>query len=544
MLRFQTFHEDADEWISPLRNAYLIGNDGHPMRGEISVEDGTIVCDKREQGPAALNILYPAGALGELSMQTTLLPERDRPYVLEVELARHRLMTVYLKREDWGMLDLADDHPVPTQTARALEAFLEAVADERDAPESAAEHALVALEAAIDASEELALAHADRLLGRRMQTRSMPTAAIGCTVHPTHTDPRLRPLIAEHFEYIQLPIPWKLLSPEEGAYRWDAIDSWVEWATEQKMPIVAGPLISFDPDELPDWLYIWEHDYDTLRDLAYEHIEEVVGRYVRSVGAWNVVSGLHINTHFSFNFEQLMDLTRMSLMLAGKMVSGARLYVELRQPFGEYYAQNPRSIPPTMFADLVTQSGVAFDGFSLRMPMGRAAEGEFTRDLLQVSSLLDRMQPFGKPVLLTTGVPSEPVTSWMLDAAAGGEPADDRSGSWRKPWGSDVQSLWLQAVYQIALSKPFVDAVAWMELTDHELSSLPMSGLISDEMRPKSSVKRLIGLRKAIRSPRPTRVATELSDIADAGDPADGVAAFADDDDGPTPSWRDDEDSA
>ncbi|MEM9791258.1 MAG: hypothetical protein AAF842_12740, partial [Planctomycetota bacterium] len=198
------------------------------------------------------------------------------------------------------------------------------------------------------------------------------------------------------------------------------------------------------------------------------------------------------------------------------------------------------SIPPMMFADLVTQSGVAFDGFSVRMPMGRAIDGEFTRDLLQVSSMLDRLQPFGKPVLLTTGVPSEPITSWMMEAGSGGAPADDRSGSWRQPWGPEVQSLWLQAVYQIALSKPFVEAVAWQELSDHEASSLPMSGLISDAMRPKSSIKRLIGFRKAIRSPRPTRVATELSAIA-GGSEGQGVVSAEIDDDGPAPSWRDDE---
>jgi len=521
MLRFKTLFDPDDPALKPLRNAYLIGNDGHAMRGEIAVEGDTIVCHKRETGPAALNVLYPAGNLGEVSVQTTLLPERDRPYLLDVELARHRLMTVYLKREDWGMIDLPDDHPVPTQTARALDAFLAAVAEERDDPDAAIEHARIALEASLDASEELALAHAERLLGRRCQARALPAAAIGCVVHPQKTDTRLRPLIAEHFEYVQLPMPWKMLCPEEGAYQWDAIDGWVEWAAEHKLPIVAGPLISFDSAELPDWLYIWEHDYDTLRDLAYEHIEEVVGRYLRSVGAWNVVSGLHTNQHFSFNFEQLMDLTRMSLMLAGKMAGGARLHIELREPFGEYYAHNPRSIPPIMFADLVAQSGVAFDGFSVRMPMGRATDGEFTRDLLQVSSLLDRLQPFGKPVLLTTGVPSEPITSWMMDADKGGAPADDRAGTWRKPWSAEVQSLWLQAAYQIALSKPFVEAVAWMELMDHDATSLPMAGLVSDGMRPKASLKKLIGIRRALRSPQPARVSTELSAI-DAPDPAVG----------------------
>jgi hypothetical protein len=525
MLRFKTPFQPDDDRLHPVRNAYLIGNDGHAMRGEITVEGDTIVCDKRETGPAALNVLYPAGHLGEVSVQTTLLPERERPYLLDVELARHRLMTVYLKREDWGMLDLPDDHPVPIQTARALEAFLDAVALERDDPDRAAEQARVALEASLDASEELALAHAERLLGRRCETRSLPATAVGCVVHPMKTDPRLRPLIAEHFEYLQLPMPWKVLCPEEGVYEWEALDGWVEWASEQKLPIVAGPLISFDAEELPDWLYIWEHDYDTLRDLAYEHIEEVVGRYLRSVGAWIVVSGLHTNRQFSFNFEQLMDLTRMSLMLAGKMAGGARLHVELREPFGEYYAHNPRSIPPIMFADLVAQSGVAFDGFSVRLPMGRAAGGEYTRDLLQLSSLLDRMQPFGKPVLLTMGVPSEPVTSWMMDAGKDGEPADDRSGQWRKPWSTEVQSLWLQAACQIALSKPFVEAVSWLELMDHDASLLPMAGLIDADMRPKASMKKLIGVRRAIRSTQPAGVSTELRDIADDHDADDDPSA-------------------
>ncbi|MEM6332797.1 MAG: endo-1,4-beta-xylanase [Planctomycetota bacterium] len=513
MLRFLTFPDATDGCLDPLRNAYLIGNDGHPMRGEITLEDDLIVCRKRESDAAALNLLHPAGELGELSLQTTLLPERDRPYLLDLELARHRLMSVYLKREDWGMLDLPDNHAIPEQTAEALSEFLAAIALERDDPPKAAEHARAALAASLDASEELALAHAERLLARRCEAKSVPPAAIGCGVHPSLTSDRLRPLIAEHFEYIRLPIPWRLLCPEEGAYQWDAVDAWVDWATEHKIPIVAGPLISFDPAELPDWLYIWEHDYDTLRDLAYEHIEEVVGRYVRKIGAWNVVSGLHTNTHFSFNFEQLMDLTRMSLMLAGKMATGARLHVELRQPFGEYYAQNPRSIPPLMFADLVCQSGVAFDGFSLRLPMGRSADGEYTRDLLQISALLDRMQPFGKPVLLSAAVPSEPVTSWMLDADRGGEPADDRSGVWRRPWSQQVQSLWLQAVYQIALSKPFVEAVSWMHVSDHDGATPPMSGLITDATRPKEAVKKLVAMRRALRATDSTGVSTELSDI-------------------------------
>src|SRR5690606_13877952 len=144
-------------------------------------------------------------------------------------------------------------------------------------------------------------------------------------------------------------------------------DIWAEWAQRTHKPVVAGPVVSFEPSCLPDWLYIWEHDYDTVRDLLYEHIERVVNRYKHVVSAWNIVSGLHVNSHFTFNFEQLMDLTRMATMLVKKLHPQATVIVEMRQPFGEYYAQNARSIPPMMYVDLLIQSSIQFDAFGVRL---------------------------------------------------------------------------------------------------------------------------------------------------------------------------------
>ena len=46
--------------------------------------------------------------------------------------------------------------------------------------------------------------------------------------------------------------------------------------------------------------------------------------------AWVVVSGLHVNSHFTFSFDQLLDLTRMSTMLVKKIQPNARTLVEIR----------------------------------------------------------------------------------------------------------------------------------------------------------------------------------------------------------------------
>ncbi|MEM6855563.1 MAG: endo-1,4-beta-xylanase [Planctomycetota bacterium] len=496
MLKFLVFQDGQPATSWPLRNAYLVDSEGNGVRCEFYFEDGQVLCEKREAGTAALCLQHVAGDLGELTLQTCLLPEREEPYLLAVELARHRLMTVYNKLEDWAMFELEEGHPVSKREVKAREAFIEALSYQKDDPVKAHDLANESLAASLDGSEELALAHSELLLNRRKETGSLPKAPIGCGVALDQGDDRLRAGLDASFDYLQLPLPWKQLSPEENEYRWDEMDAWAAWAQQHNKPVIAGPVVSFEPSCLPDWLYIWEHDYDTVRDLIYEHIERVVTRYKHVVSAWNIVSGLHVNSHFTFNFEQLMDLTRMSTMLVKKLHPQASVIVELRQPFGEYYAQNPRSIPPMMYVDLLIQSSIQFDAFGVRYPMGQAVDGQFTRDLMQVSSMLDQFAGFGKQVFLTVGVPSEPVTEMMIASTKSDDPVDDNSGYWRRPWSPVVQGHWLEAVMQIAMSKPYIEGVSWTDLVDHANIELPLSALVNDDQQPKAGFKRLVNFRR------------------------------------------------
>ncbi len=504
MLKFLVFdHRDPDaeparpdRW--PLRNAYLMGADGNPVRADITFEDHAVVCDKREAGTAALALQHDCGELGEITVQTCLLPERNEPYILTLELARHRLMTLYTRLEEWSMFELNPDHSVPKRANRAREKFIEALCCQRDDPARASTLAQECLVTAIDGTEELALAHSELLLNRRRETDALPEHPIGVGVAPELSDPRIRSSVASNFDFLQLPMPWRQLCPEENEYDWSVLDPWVEWAASAKVPVLAGPIVGFDPQNLPDWLYIWEHDYDTVRDVIYEHVERVVERYKGVVTGWNVLSGLHVNKHFTFNFEQLMDLSRMALMLSRKLHPAGKLLVEVRQPFGEYYAENQRSIPPMIYADLLAQSGVPFDAFSLRVPMGQAVNGQYSRDLMQLSMLLENYAVFGKPLQLTLSAPSSPVTPVMIADPSSDEPVDDRCGHWRRPWSPVVQSHWLEAAFQIAMSKPFVDAVAWQDFVDHPAIELPLSGLVTEGHHVKESLRRLVGFRRSL----------------------------------------------
>jgi hypothetical protein len=501
MLKFHVYEKGSLARSVTLRNAYMLGTDGNAMRCEVWFADGMICAEKRETGSAALALQHRVGDLGELTLQTCLLPDREEPYLLNLELARHRLMTLFSKLEDWGMFDLGPEHPVTRRTEKARELFVQALCLQGDDPAKAEQLAEQCLAMALDGSEELALAHSELLLLRRKTSQQQTKHIVGCGVRLDDQHERLRVGLASNFDYLMLPVPWKQLAPEEGEYQWTRSDSWSEWAMQSRAAVIAGPLISFDSWTLPDWLYIWEHDYDTVRDLAYEHIERVVGRYRNAVAGWNVISGLHVNNHFHFNFEQLMDLTRMGLMLVKKLRPQAKALVEIQQPFGEYYSANPRSIPPVMYADIVVQTGVPFDGFSIKFPMGQAQPGQYTRDLMQLSTLLDDFAGYGKPLYVTLAAPSQPVTQMMIADANSAEPVDDNAGFWRQDWTPQVQSHWLEAAFQIAASKPYVEGVGWQQLLDTPDIELPLSGLIGEELQPKPAYRRLTAFRRAMLTP-------------------------------------------
>ena len=172
----------------------------------------------------------------------------------------------------------------------------------------------------------------------------------------------------------------------------------------------------FQENQLPDWLAMYETDFDTVRNLIFEHVRRVVERYSNYVLHWDVISGVHADNTFNFTFEQLMELTRVTTALVKQLAPRAQAIIDLTSPWGEYYARNQRTIPPMLYADMVVQSGIGFDGIGAQFLFGAPSDGMFVRDMFQISEKLDRLGNFGKPVHLTAvQVPS----AWPADQSVG-----------------------------------------------------------------------------------------------------------------------------
>ena len=111
MLRFVSYDAEGGADTAPLRNVVLYDKDEVVVGGEVRLKDGMIRCERTGRAAMGLGLLYDVGEPGDLGLRTCLLEQREKPYVLAVELARHRIAMFVHKAEEWMMVELDEAHP-------------------------------------------------------------------------------------------------------------------------------------------------------------------------------------------------------------------------------------------------------------------------------------------------------------------------------------------------------------------------------------------------------------------------------------------------
>lgn len=559
MIRFAVLEDSGPAQALPLEHACLVGKEDLTIPGTLSFEGGVLTCKRHSTDAAGVSLMVDVGPAGRLALQTCLLPDRAEPYLLALELARHRIMMVLNKLESWGLADLSSDHPIMAGLDRARELFTRALIAPRDPSVGwTVEHARLARQAlivGIDVSERLAILAAERELQARWSAATDApgpagaapaesqspddTAAgisvlgkvqLGCSVHAGQFAEPLQKIIARDFDFVSCPIRWSEIEKDEGRRSFVATDRWIEWAVRTgKLPVAGGPIIDFSPRGLPRWMSIWENDYKTIRDLAYEHVKAVVTRYRRGVSRWTVCSGININSEFNLRLEEMIDLTRLAVLSVRKLQPNATILVEIDQPFGEHASHIDRSIAPFLYASLVKESGMGIDGFALRLQVGDGDPGRASRDLMSLSAIIDTFAELDRPIHITAiGAPSasarrapEPAPT----AVAGATKKPDLSGPpghWRAPWSPAQQVEWMTRALTIATSKPSVFSVCWQALFDVDTTpDMRHGGLITSDGHAKPALKRMEQVAAAVRARVvPTRHPAIVPAPSDEGRPA------------------------
>lgn len=494
MLRFKVFNKGTPAKSVNLDSVYLVGNDRVPLRVDLSFVDGEIRCEPRARGAAAMSIAWPVEGVGVVTLETARLMERRQPYNLNVELARGQLMRISQKREDWGLYDFPEGQPLYQRIDAARDLLIEAITAPDEA--TASGHGDACTAAGVKVGEDLGLFHADIRIQRRHADRQFAKRPFGCRVDVSEDPERSMRGLREAFDFVSVPFTWRSLEPREGAPDTSAVDTWVQSLRRHKVSIRGHSLLSFQKAHLPQWLLKEPGSYERLRDCVSRHVKHVLTQFGPRVRSWEIIAGLHAHNAFQLSFEQIMELTRMSAILVKQTAPRSTAVVGIVSPWGEYYARDARTVPPFLYADMVVQSGVNFDAFGLEMRFGTGEPGHFARDMMQISSMLDRFGGLGKPLHITAaGVPSA------------GSPA---GGTWRGGWSEAVQSQWVREFYQVAMSKPFVETVCWQSLSDAPGEPVA-GGLLRADQSQKPAYEEICALRRRLSAEPKGEPAMDLS---------------------------------
>lgn len=489
-MKFQVFKDGKIVKDFALTGVTLFGVDRIPFRSSkyITFKDGIIDCKTRGSEPAGLSLLWPVEGFGNVMLYTTRLPEREQPYILNVELARAKLMEITIKREDWAIFE--QKNHLGTQAEEIQELFIRTL-ESINEPAKASVQADKCLEKALKFSEQLAIKYAEILFEARLKSRSFARSSLGCRIEPGHLENKnyLKKAF-ELFAHFIMPVDWSKIERVKGEYDFTEMDRCIELLGKRRMLLCAGPLLCFDRQYLPAWLVNEQNDFEIVREASYQFISRVVTRYAKYVHIWLVLSGLNAYNHFKFSFERVLEITRTACLAAREADNRSLKMVDIVYPWGEYYAHDSDTIPPLVYIDMVTQAGINYDALGVQMVFGKDQPGMHIRDMMQVSAMLDRFAAVPKPLHITSfGVP---------DTNNADKQQPQQAGLWYKPWDQVQQSKWIEDFCKIAFSKPFVNTITYSALADGNNDALTGAGLLTEQFQLKKSYIAMAKLQQKI----------------------------------------------
>jgi hypothetical protein len=479
VFKFQLTSPDAASRLSDLRKAYVTGLDRTPSRLSIEFRQGIMTCHRESSESGRLFVPWPVEGHGTPIVGTATLAEKQEPYNLAVELARGKLNDVRNQPADWRQMGLRPPPELDDVLRRATSAFVRA-ATSSDDPSISHAAAQASLAAILDAANLLTEAYTSQVLQTRLTgSAKLPTQlALGL-----EGDPRTSPLASEWtqaFNAARVGSPWKSLAPSEGQYRWDELDAQLAWCKKQSMAVHAGPLLEFRAGALPDWIWLWEGDFETILGLVVDLVRQVVQRYKGKIPVWHLVHRPASADFLGLSEEEQIRIAARAIQVARQADPSAQYTVGVERPWAEWMGSSPFQLGPLHLADYLVRADLGLAGVVLEVAPGYSAPGSYLRDLFDFSKLLDLYALLNLPLHI-----------WMtFPSGSGPDPKADPSvkvetGQWPSPPDEDTQASWAARWLSLAAAKPYVRSLTWTQATDAVPHLYPHGGLFRPDLSPK-----------------------------------------------------------
>lgn len=472
-----------------LEHVYVCGADELPWYGRAYFSGDQLIVERAEDDSGSVYVPWQIEGHGDMLISTSTLMERDRPYLLEVELARGTANRLRAQMAQWEMLGLVVPDTLRKAALEATRLFARA-ATTQGSPPKAAEWAQRSLVATANAANQLVDVYSQQALEmRRAQSQPLPTL-LGVHLGTSMPKATIARQLPTAFNVVSLPLTWRAVEATEGERNWELSDTQIGWAQSTGARVSGGPLLELDDRGVPDWAYLWEGDFDSLVSFMLDHVRAVVGRYRGKVHLWQVVARMTHGRALGLSEEQRLQVAVRAITTVRELDPQTPLIITFDQPWAEYLASERLDLAPLHFADALVRADLGLSGLGLEINVGYHPGATIHRSPLAYSRLIDIWSLLELPILIKLTVPS----------SAADDPTANRKFHVFRADGSQVspqtQRVWIERHVPLLLAKNCVQVILWNQLSDAAPHEFPHGGLFDAQGKAKPALQALRKIRQ------------------------------------------------
>ncbi len=469
---------------------YMTGLDRVPWPTRVQLTSDGFTLERNVNDSGNVHVPWYVPGHGQATVSTGSLMERERPYHLEVELARGKVNQVRSQLFEWQSIGLSPTDLVTEKLREAVQVFSQAATLQHE-PTVAAQRAMQAIDSGMQAAQLLATSFTEQALAARFRQATRLTTHLGAVLPSSNLDETAGKLVRASFNSAAVNMGWRELEASQGHTNWTVCDAQVQWCLAQNMAVYGGPMVRLDNQGMPDWLYLWEGDFDNILAFLGEHVESAVTRYKGKVQAWLCSARVNCGNVLGLRDVDKQRLAVRTIEVTRKCDPRTPAILVFDQPWAEYMSHEDVE-PPLYFADLLARAGIGLSGIGLEVNLGYHPGGSYPHDMLDFSALIDRWSLLGLPLYVLLTVPSGDQPDALARNAA-----RPLTGSAAGACTQATQNQWVNRFIPMLLSKPIVQAVIWNQLLDSQPHEYMHGGLFDAAGSPKSALASLAAQRRA-----------------------------------------------
>ncbi|MCL2304580.1 MAG: hypothetical protein FWC43_04485 [Planctomycetaceae bacterium] len=460
-----------------------------PQLTQLAVRDNLLLVRPGIKGTGTVHIPMRHPRYGIMLRSTETLQQRVKPYLLFKELGRGELGRLLRLLHEWKIFGFVPSDALDREVRGMIRSFSIMATSNETLP--ATEQTALELFQLLGAMEmHLVDQYFEHMITAFQRRHSFSTVPFGIFLDQEATEESLeksrailennsiRSLFHEAFQLVAATPSWKNVESSPGKYHWEGVDRYFHFVERLGKKPLVGPILSFNPNSLPQWVCEKINDHEAFEEAAIRYTIEFVKRYKQQGSHWIVAGDFFSSPKSGFSVGRGVALVCDLIREVKYAVRDRDVLVSIDQPCGDYYRTNDCSLPFIAIAESLA-SVHSLDGFLLNFKLGMNPQDTLPRDPMLLGRYLDQWSIWGKKLYTSLSVPSR----WDVFQEAHG---DD--------WHKQIQSEWIVRIILLCLTRQNIHGVFWNSLSDGPEEE--SAGLIGTDGQIKTAFHKIAALRQ------------------------------------------------